>query len=58
MQYIGDVLDSINILSSDVFKSLIHGDVNKTVCCNLVILTKHLIVHEGLTIMCVGLWCD
>jgi hypothetical protein len=44
------MLDCINIFSSDVFKSLIHGDVNKTVCCNLVMLIKHFIVHKELTV--------
>ncbi len=38
IQYIGELLDCINIFISDVFTSLIHGDVNKTVCCSLVML--------------------
>jgi hypothetical protein len=32
------VLDCINIFISDVFKSLIHGDVNNKAFCNLVML--------------------
>ncbi len=47
IQSIGNVLDCINIWISDVFKSLIQGDGNKTECCYLVMLIKHLIVHKN-----------
>ncbi len=37
------MLDRINIFTSDVFKSLINGDVNNNVFCNLVMLISSIL---------------